>query len=98
MNPETNDAEARSIGEYLVKLLEVLLDKQEGFSGKRPFGNSDWECELIIPLIQANILEGQVDEDGYLETYDRKEFYKLIFKAVEELYTLREDDIVGTAV
>ncbi len=30
----------------------------EGFSGKRPFGNSCWESDLYWPLAKADVIEG----------------------------------------
>lgn len=35
-----NDADASTIKSYLLSLLTELWSKGEGFSGKRPFGNS----------------------------------------------------------
>lgn len=35
-----NGAGAATVGEYLAKLLAELWLHDEGFSGKRPFGNS----------------------------------------------------------
>lgn len=32
-----------TLGAYLAELLMALLDEQEDFSAKRPFGNSGWE-------------------------------------------------------
>lgn len=40
---QENDAGAKTIGEYLKKLLLTLWDEEDGFSGKRPFGNSSWK-------------------------------------------------------
>lgn len=37
---QTNDADATTIGNYLVKLLVTLWIEGEGFFVKRPFGNS----------------------------------------------------------
>lgn len=41
-----------TIGKFLEELLIQLLYEQEGFSGKRPFGDSDWMTFLYdsIPL------------------------------------------------
>lgn len=41
-----NNAGAATIGEYLCKLLVMVLEETEGFDGKRPFGNSGWIAEL----------------------------------------------------
>lgn len=45
-----NDAEATNIRGYLVALAEQVWVEGEGFSGKRPFGNSDWHDEVYEAL------------------------------------------------
>jgi hypothetical protein len=55
-----------TVREYLHALLRTLWREQEGFSGKRPFGNSDWDCELYAPLIREKYIDGSLDEDGYV--------------------------------
>lgn len=61
-----------TVREYLQKLLLTLWDEREGFSGKRPFGNSSWEYELYEPLIQAGAIPGKLDEDGCVDDVDKK--------------------------
>ena len=80
-----NDAGATSIREYLKALLEELFRKGEGFSGKRPFGNSGWEYDLFKPLIKAGAVEGKFDGDGYLDSCDEVTAYQLLFKAINAL-------------
>lgn len=75
-----NDANASTVGDYLIKLLLTLWKEGEGFSGKRPFGNSGWEYELYSPLIKAGMVKGELDEDGYIKAYS------LIRKTIESLY------------
>lgn len=41
-----NYAEASTVLDYLLRLLEQVRVQGEGFSGKRPFGNSSWEYGL----------------------------------------------------
>jgi len=53
-----------TIKQYLHLLLETLWIEGEGFSSKRPFGNSGWELELIAPLIKAGFVEGTLDDEG----------------------------------
>lgn len=67
-----NDAEASTVKEYLVKLLEVLWEEGGGFSGKRPFGNSGWEYELYSALENAG---AQSDDDTH----------QMIFDAIDDL-------------
>lgn len=84
---EGNDAGAETIGDYLVKLLEVLWDQEQGFSGKRPFGNSGWQGDLEEALIRAGHVEGTFDEDGYIESSDSTTADRLIASAIQELRT-----------
>lgn len=67
---KNNDADAKTIGEYLEKLLLTLWKDKEGFSAKRPFGNSGWEYEIYSALISANVISGKLDEYGYIENVD----------------------------
>jgi len=80
-----NDAGARTVKGYLVKLLDELWDEGEGFSGKRPFGNSGREYDLYQPLIQAKMVKGKLDEDGCIEEVDTDLANKMIFAAIHAL-------------
>lgn len=62
---QENDASADTIGNYLKELLSSLWEEGEGFSGKRPFGNSNWEVELYHTLVLHGIIKGEII-DGYL--------------------------------
>lgn len=83
--PHGNDAGAETIGDYLVRLLEVLWYQKDGFSGKRPFGNSDWCGDVEIALIQAGHVEGVIDEYGYINSVDSEAVNRLIESAIQEL-------------
>ncbi len=80
-----NDADARTIREYLRALLKELWTDGEGFSGKRPFGNSGWERDLHKPLVAAKLVKGRLDEDGCLESVDERKADTVIFKAIAAL-------------
>ena len=43
-----------TVREYFKTLLLTLWDEKEGFSGKRPWGNSGWEYEVHIALLLLN--------------------------------------------
>jgi hypothetical protein len=66
----------------LYKLLRKLWAEEEGFSGKRPFGNSGWSLDLIYSLVDCGYIPGTTDRDeyGYLYycTYDPHEADRLI--------------------
>lgn len=83
---EQNDANASTIREYLKALLYALWDEGEGFSGKRPFGNSGWEHDLYNALVKAGVVAGTWDEEyNCVRGVDYAKANKLIFKAIEEL-------------
>lgn len=75
--------EALTIKGYLEKLLTTLWCEGESFSGKRPFGNSGWEYDLYKPLIEAGIVRGKFDIDGYIEEIDNKKADGIIFDCIE---------------
>jgi hypothetical protein len=54
-----------TVRDYLRTLLMTVWDEQESFSGKRPFGNSGWEFEVMMPLAKAGFIDlGPLSEDG----------------------------------
>lgn len=53
-----------SIREFYKNLLMCLVEQEEEFSGKRPFGNSDWKFDLYMALILAEVVTGSLDEFG----------------------------------
>jgi hypothetical protein len=60
----TNDFEKDpTIREYLQHLLLALWRDKEGFSGKRPFGNSGWDCDLYAALVIAGVVKGKIDHE-----------------------------------
>jgi hypothetical protein len=80
-----NDSGASTMRGYLVALLTTLWHEQEGFSGKRPFGNSGWDYDLYPPLIHAGFVSGEIDEDGYVERVDAKAAHGLVLAAIKSL-------------
>lgn len=83
-----NDIEAKTIRDYLKQLLSVVWEEEESFSGKRPFGNSGWKYEIYHTLAQHKVIEGTIDEDGYIEEVARSERDKadqLIAEAIKTL-------------
>jgi hypothetical protein len=82
---ESNDSGADTVRGYLVALLRELWQHGEGFSGKRPFGNSGWDWDLMPPLIKAGYITGTLDEDGYIEECDERTGRRLIAVAIGHL-------------
>ena len=61
-----------TVRDYLRTLLMTLWEEEEGFSGKRPFGNSGWKYDLYEPLIAGGFIAGSLDEDGCVNDVDVK--------------------------
>lgn len=80
-----NDAGASTVRDYLIALLRQVWTEKECFSGKRPFGNSSWQYEVYVPLMKAGLIEGKLDEDGYVEEMDTDKADELILAAIDRL-------------
>lgn len=77
----TNDAVARTVRDYLQRLLRGVWIDGEGFDGKRPFGNSGWQNEVYMELVKAGYLNG--DNEGY--PYDPDLGEELVLLAIDAL-------------
>ncbi len=80
---ESSDLEKEvTIREFFYHLLEALWIEKESFNSKRPFGNSDWDIDLIKCLIVNNFIEGEIDKEGYLVKYNRKKVQLFVIKTI----------------
>lgn len=68
-----SDLGERPIREYFKEYLRELLSQGEGFSGKRPLGNSGWDVDLMQAVIDAGLAN------------KRAEAKALLIKAVDDL-------------
>ena len=75
-----------TIRDYFKRLLLTMWDEKERFSGKRPFGNSDWEYDLYLPLIREGIVEGELDEYNDIIEFDQEQADQLIKAAIYSLF------------
>lgn len=69
---DSDAGDNRTVREYLQILLTRLWREQEGFSGKRPFGNSGWEYELLDALGLAGFVDCDVQGDEVFFDDDEK--------------------------
>ena len=84
---QENDAEARTIADYLRQLLRGVLTEKEGFNGKRPFGNSGWIGDLEKSLVKHGVVKGSFDPEGeYLDRVDEAAALKTLLDAVDALF------------
>ena len=75
-----------TVRDYLRKLLERLWIEQEGFSGKRPFGNSGWDYELFAPLIKSGHISGMLDSYGYVEDVNYNQANEFVKQLILEVF------------
>ena len=68
------DTGATTVGQYLQTLLATLVRMGEGFNSKRPFGNSGWDWDIAHALISAGVVEGTLDDCGFIESFDEEQF------------------------
>ena len=61
---QSDDLGEVTFREYFHKLLQTLWFEDEGFSGKRPFGNSGWSWDLFRGLVANGLVAGSSDEFG----------------------------------
>jgi hypothetical protein len=79
-----------SIREYLHKLLEELWEKQDSFNGKRPFGNSGWNLDLIYSLIACGYIPGKFDPDWEdCRIDDSREADRLVKELIQYVFTVK---------
>lgn len=84
---QANDAYAKTVGEYLKKLLLTLWNEQDGFNAKRPFGNGGWDYEIGAALICAGVIQGVVDKDGYVDDIDYSALDDAVCETIEAIFS-----------
>jgi len=89
---ESNDLGIGSIRTYLHRLLTALWNQGEGFSSKRPFGNSSWEYDLIEGIAKTGYIPYEEDEDGciILNAANRMEAEQLVFDLIDYIFFGKE--------
>ena len=83
---QPNDASAKTVKGYFEQLLLQLWYEGEGFSGKRPFGNSNWEFEIYTAWVRAKLLKGELDEYGYLIDYNREFGRRQVTRCIKAIF------------
>jgi hypothetical protein len=54
------DIKGQTLRKYMKDLVWAVIEEEDGFSGKRPFGNSGWIIGLMIDIL-ANGDEEQIN-------------------------------------
>lgn len=74
---------------YLQTLLTKLWEEAEGFSGKRPFGDGAWQYPVYESLIKHGVIDGELDEEGYVDSMDTQEADKVVAKLIKWVFQPR---------
>lgn len=82
---DENDSGASTVRGYLIVLLDAVWSERDGFSGKRPFGNSGWQYDLYEALGKAGFILYEWDEHGYCAAADTGRGDRLIAEAIAAL-------------
>lgn len=84
-----NDANAATVRDYFKALLQTLWREGEGFSGKRPFGNSGWQYDFDDALVRSGKVHGSAGSDDeraeIVDDAGREAADELISAAIEAL-------------
>lgn len=82
----SNEVQAATVRDYLIALLTRVWAENEEFSGKRPFGNDDWQYDVYGALISGGLLPGvHVNEIGEVDDLDTHEADRYILAAITAL-------------
>lgn len=85
--PKINeDAGSTTIGGFLESLLYTLWNEGADFNSKRPWGNSGWEYVLYEALVEHGVVEGKLDEDGFIEKVDYEKANEIVFGLIKHVF------------
>jgi len=79
-------AQEVTVRDYFKALLATLWVEEEGFSGKRPFGNSGWKQDIARELVRLKKVGGTIGMDGDLLDYDKAKFNTLSMALIDEAF------------
>jgi hypothetical protein len=73
-----------TLRDFFKELAVKVWEEGEGFSGKRPFGNSGWEYPVYRALIESGSVPGRLDKHGNIEECDEREVHRLVTQLVRK--------------
>ncbi len=78
-----------TVRDFLKKLLTKLWEEEDGFTGKRPFGNSCWKDDIFTEMCKRKIIDGEIEyfEDGSILSidWDGKKGNEILLDAIKRL-------------
>lgn len=52
---------------FFVEIARRVINEDEGFSGKRPFGNSGWQGYVADTLLKVGLIDDESEYDALME-------------------------------
>lgn len=87
---DSDAGENITVRQYLENLLLTLWNEKEGFSSKRPFGNSGWDYEIFEVLLKNNLIEGSIDEYGSIEKLDENSANEFVCRLISKIFEVKQ--------
>jgi hypothetical protein len=86
------DCNANNLRGYFRALLTTLWREDEGFSGKRPFGNSGWCYDVYAALVKSGAVYGIFEDEteDELESFDKESAIKLVYKLIDHVFKVTQ--------
>lgn len=78
-----------TVRQYFHALLTKVWNEEEGFNGKRPWGNSGWRHDVIFALVRAGFLEGSVgpfEDQLYLDSGQIDAANDYVFQLIDLIF------------
>lgn len=82
--PNGNDP--RTVRNYLKDLIKQLWLQGSDFSSKRPFGDSSWQQDVYLAMVKESIIDGEIDTDDELVSFDVFKSDELILRAIDYIW------------
>ena len=75
-----------TIREYLYQLLKELWREKDGFSAKRPFGNSGWEYDVYTALVDAGYIDAVKSDSGKILHVDESKADEFVLSLIRYIF------------
>jgi len=80
-----NNAEAKTFREYFRMLLLTLWTSGERFDPTAPFGNTEWDEDLLSSMVHGRLINGELDDKNRILVVDREAGHKLVTRMISFL-------------
>lgn len=79
-----------TIREYFRLLLSTLWKKEKKFNGGAPFIDFGWREDIYVALVKADIVDGDVDEEGDVGWFDKIRAEAIVLEMIDDCFNKEE--------